>query len=457
MTVVGEPTDVPTQPALDVPLPLDAAGDPTIALSAEPRDPHTLVERLAASVVDPVLRVLVAATLVGRLGRGVFLAVTAVYLTLVVGLHPAQVAAVLTVSGAAGVAASAPAGYLADRFRARRLMFAFMALEGVALCGYVAVQSFAAALVVAALVGTFDSAGNTVRMAVIARAFEGPARVHARAVLRTVTNLSIAVGSLVGGVALALDSDLAFRLVIGASGAVFALSSLVVLRLPARVDAHVAERTRPAPARASLVERPRSPWRDPRYLTLSVLSAVFGMQFGLAEVGVPLWIVHHTQAPTAVVAALLILNTIVVVLFQVPLSRGTDDLRHAARVMIVAGGLMAVACAAYELASGHRPWVAVAILVAAALAHAFAEVLSQAAAWGLSFELADPRAPGAYQGVFSMGYNLGAMAAPVLLTAAIGLGMGGWALLATVFVASALGTTTIAFRAAHDGAAATSR
>lgn len=434
-----------TQPALDDPPLLDAAGDPTIAPGAGPRTSRTLAGRTAAAVADPVLRVLVAATLVGRLGRGVFLAVTAVYLTLVVGLHPAQVAAVLTVSGAAGVAASAPAGYLADRFRARRLMFAFMAFEGVALCGYVAVQSFAAALVVAALVGTFDSAGNTVRMAVIARAFEGPARVHARAVLRTVTNLSIAVGSLVGGVALALDSDLAFRLVIGASGAVFALSSLVVLRLPARVDAHAAPRATARPD-----ERARSPWRDPRYLTLSVLSAVFGMQFGLAEVGVPLWIVHHTQAPTAVVAALLILNTIVVVIFQVPLSRGTDDLRHAGRVMLVAGGLMAVACAAYELATGHRPWVAVALLVTAALAHAFAEVLSQAAAWGLSFELADPRAPGAYQGVFSMGYNLGAMAAPVLLTAAIGLGVGGWGLLAAVFVASALGTTTIAFRAAHE-------
>ena len=57
---------------------------------------------------------------------------------------------------------------------------------------------------------------------------------------------------------------------------------------------------------------------------------------------------------------------------------------------------------------------AIAVLVAGALAHAFAEVLSQAGGWGLSFELADPVRAGTYQGVFSMGYSLGAIVAPLV-------------------------------------------
>src|SRR5215203_6551539 len=75
--------------------------------------------------------------------------------------------------------------------------------------------------------------------------------------------------------------------------------------------------------------RRHSPWRDRRYLALAALSAVFGMQFGVGEIGVPLWIANHTEAPEVLVAAALILNTVIVVLFQVPLARGTHDLRKA--------------------------------------------------------------------------------------------------------------------------------
>ena len=133
-----------------------------------------------------------------------------------------------------------------------------------------------------------------------------------------------------------------------------------------------------------------SPWRDPRYLALTALSAVFGMQFGVGEVGVPLWIANDTNAPEVLVAVVLILNTIIVVLFQVPLSRGTHDLRRAGRVSAIAAWLMAAACLIYAAAAGLPAGFAIAVIVAAAIAHAFAEVLSQAGGWGLSFELADP-------------------------------------------------------------------
>jgi hypothetical protein len=188
-----------------------------------------------------------------------------------------------------------------------------------------------------------------------------------------------------------------------------------------------------------------------------VLTAVFGMQFGLGEVGVPLWIANETAAPEVLVAAVLILNTVIVIIFQVPLSRGTHDLRRAGRVSAIAAWLMAAACLVYAAAAGLPVGFAIAIIVLAAVAHAFAEVLSQAGAWGLSFELADPVRAGTYQGVFSMGYSLGAMVAPLFVTStALSLGFGGWAILAGVFLASGLGTWAIARGAARTAAAAAS-
>jgi hypothetical protein len=233
------------------------------------------------------------------------------------------------------------------------------------------------------------------------------------------------------------------------------------VRLPASVDVPSRPLSAPvttttgstdvaASARSErLALRAHSPWRDPRYLALTALSAIFGMQFGVSEVGVPLWIANETAAPEVLVAVVLILNTVIVVLFQVPLSKGTHDLRTAGRVSAVAAWLMAAACFVYASAAGLGVGFAIAVIIVAALAHAFAEVLSQAGGWGLSFELADPLRAGAYQGVFSMGYSVGALAAPLVVNAtAIAHGFAGWAVLAAIFLGSGLGTWWIARRAA---------
>ena len=418
----------------------------------------SLLRRLAASVADPVLRILVIATLISRVGRGIFLTVTVLYFTLIVGLAPHEVAIVLGAASAAGVLSSLAGGWLADRVSARRLLVTLSVIDGVGLICYVFAHDFASALVIAVIVGAVEQAANSTRMAIIARAFDGDQRVHARAVLRTVTNVAIAVGSGIGALALLAGTAEAYRWIIVGAGVMYLAGVTQLVKLPHRVDASKAQVTdaageTPRATRGASRGSGRfahSPWRDPRYLALTALSAVFGMQFGVGEVGVPLWIANDTNAPEVLVAVVLILNTIIVVLFQVPLSRGTHDLRRAGRVSAIAAWLMAAACLIYAAAAGLPTGFAIAVIVAAAIAHAFAEVLSQAGGWGLSFELADPVRAGTYQGVFSMGYSLGAMVAPLFVTStALTLGLAGWAILGAVFLASGLGTWAIAVVAAR--------
>lgn len=422
--------------------------------------PAGLRARLRSSLDDPVLRALVAATAVSRVGRGVFFAVTVLFFTQILGLSAAQAAIVLAVSSGCGVLGSLLGGWLADRWSARRLSFAFEALGGLMLAAYAFAGDFLSALVLASLSGFLDSMGHSARSAIIARGFVSERRVHARAVLRTVTNVSIAAGSGFGAIALALGTPEAYRIVIASGGLLCALGSLPLLRLTSAVDApsrsaihDVRTETGSIDTDAASASRRdwnrRSPWRDPRYLVLSALSAVFGMQFGVAEFGVPLWITGYTEAPEVVVSVLLIVNTTLVVLFQVRASRGTHDLRVAGRVTMIAGWLMVAACLVYALAAGLPAWVAVVVLVLAMVAHTFAEILSQAGAWGLSFELADPVRAGAYQGVFGMGFSLGALASPIVVNAtAITYGLAGWGMLAAIFLAAAVGIWLIARRAA---------
>ncbi|MFB7249393.1 MFS transporter [Microbacterium sp. NPDC056234] len=427
----------------------------------------SLRARIARSLADPVLRALVASTAVSRIGRGVFLSVTVLYFTLIIGLSAGEAAVVLAVSSAFGVLASFLGGWLADRWSARRLTFVFELLGAALLATYAFADTFVAALVIATLAGFFDTISHSSRSAVIARGFAPDKRVHARAVLRTVTNLSLALGAGVAAIALALGTPEAYRTVIVGAGVIGILGTLPLLRLPASVDAptrsvepvrtetgSIDTLTTADAARAARVDwRRRSPWRDRRYLLLTLLSAIFGMQFGVAELGVPLWITTRTTAPEVVVAVILIVNTALVVLFQVRASRGTHDVRTAGRVTMIAGWLMAAACVVYALAAGLPAWVAIAVLLSAAVLHTFAEILSQAGAWGLSFELADSVRAGAYQGVFGMGFSVGALAAPIIVNAtAITYGLLGWVVLGAVFLASAAGIWLIARRAAEQTA-----
>ena len=405
--------------------------------------------RIAGVFAEPVLRSLTIATLVSAVGRGVTLTLVVLYLTLIIGLPAAQVALLFTIGAAAGIGASYLGGHLADVISARRMLVVVTVVTGVALASLVFVTEFWGALAIEVVVSFALSASGSVRSAIIARAFTGPARVTSRAVLRTVMNIGIAAGSGIAAIPLAIGTPLAYQAVLVVGGAAYAASALLLIRLPARVDAPVrTEGDAAAP-------RGRSPWRDPRYLLFAALSAVVAMLFALENIGVPLWLAHDTVAPEYLLSIMLIVNTTLVILLQVPMSRGTHDLRRAGNVTAVAGVLLAAACAAYGAAGGAALVAAVVLLLAATVLHAFAEILSQAGAWGLSFELADPERAGAYQGVYSMGFSIGSMVAPLVITAtALDNGLLGWLALGGIFLASALGVTAIAYRAARTGAAA---
>jgi MFS family permease len=396
---------------------------------------------------QPVLRALVTATAFTTIARGVFLAALVLYLTLGARLSPEQIAVAFTVASVVGIGSSYLGGWLSDRVSARRITVGFQVAEGLALMGYVFVDSLGPAIAVGALTFFTQSMAQSARAAIIARGFEGGARVQARAVLRTVTNVGIALGSAAAAVPILIGTPDAYRVAIFAAGVIFFGSSFLLLRLPRSVDAGVATS---AEVTATKPVRGRSPWRDPRYLAFVGLTAIFGIQFPVLDYAMPLWLAHETEVPTVLLSVLLIQNCIFVTLFTVPLSRGTENPRRAGRVFAVAGALMLVACIAYGLAAGTPVWVAIVALVIGGLVHALAEVLSQGAGWGLSFELADPASAGAYQGLVGMGWGIiTAVGPPILAFTALQFGLVGWIALGVLFLVSALGVLAIGTRAAR--------
>ncbi len=432
----------------------------------------SIVERVRA--VDPVMRILSTSTLIATLGRGVFLTLTVLYLNFVVHLPAGQIAIVLGASSVTGIVFSLIGGHLSDRLSARRLLLGAVVAEAAGLVCYSLVSTFLVALLVACSTGAAQAVGHSARAAIIARAFTGPTRVHTRAVLRTLTNIGISVGSGFSGIALAVGTPFAFRTSLIAAGGVYLVGQLNLARLPPSVDAPGISGADPAndgddplidptaiaaeqlppeqrSTRARAGGRPGlSPWRNPQYLVFAMLTGVFAVQFSLEEVGVPLWVAHDTAAPRSILSVLLITNTAIVIAFTVRLSRNTHRMRVAGRANALAGGLFVVACLVYAAAQGLPAVAACAVLIVGAAAGAFCEVLSQASMWGMSFELADPDRAGAYQGLVGTTFSMGSAIGPTLVAVtALALGMIGWIVLGAIMLAAALGTTWIAFRAAR--------
>ncbi|MFD6640059.1 MFS transporter [Micromonospora chalcea] len=369
-------------------------------------------------------RTLALSTLVNTVGRGTWLTASALFLTRSVGLSVAQVGVALTLTALVSLVASTPMGYLADRLGPRGLQMAALLASAGCTAALVAVRSFTGFLVVGVLMALADAGTRGARGALIAGAVPPDQRVRTRAYLRAVTNVGISVGTVLAGFALAADTRGAYVTLILLDAATYVLAAAVLLRLP------------PVPPVPAPAHGPRLiALRDRPFLAFTVLDGLMSMHFSLINIALPLWIAGHTTAPTWLISVCLLVNTVVVILFQVRASRGTEDLTGAGRASRRAGVLLAVACALFAAGGGVPVAVAVPLLLTGALVHVVGELWHAAAGWGISFGLAPAHAHGQYQGAYGMGMQLGSMVAPVVVTTlAIGWGVPGWLVLGAVFL-----------------------
>ncbi|MEE6261034.1 MFS transporter [Plantactinospora sonchi] len=369
-------------------------------------------------------RILTLATLVNTIGRGIWLTASALFLTRSVGLSVAEVGLGLTMTAAIGLLASTPMGYLADRYGPRGIQITALVASAGCSVALIAVRSFPQFLLVGAVVAITDAANRGARGALIAGSVPADQRVRTRAYLRATTNVGISVGAVAAGFGIAVDTRAGYVTLILVDAVSYLAAAAITTRLAALPPT-------PAP-----ISGPRLvALRDRPFLAFTALDGLMSMHFGLLNIALPLWVAGHTTAPRWLVSALFLVNTTMVVLFQVRASRGTEDLGGAARASRRAGLAIALACVLFAVSGGVPAGGAVVLLLLGALVHVIGELWHSAAGWGISFGLAPADAHGQYQGAYGMGMQVGGMLAPaVVTTLAIGWGVPGWLVLGGLFV-----------------------
>src|SRR5262249_9175237 len=153
-----------------------------------PARPHSDVAVTSRLVPhDPMTRRLTLATLVNTFGNGLFMTTSALVFTRSVGLAVGQVGLGLTIAGCFGVAATVPAGHLADRWDPRKLFVVLALIEAAGLLSYSRVHSMATFLPAVCLVAVVDRASSTIRNTLIAVALPPPNRPSPPRSLRPLT------------------------------------------------------------------------------------------------------------------------------------------------------------------------------------------------------------------------------------------------------------------------------
>ncbi|MFD5814148.1 MFS transporter [Streptomyces sp. NPDC127038] len=366
----------------------------------------------------------VVAALVDSLGSGAYLGLSIVMLTRYVGLPALTAAGFLSAAGVVAFLLLVPLGLLAERIGARTMLVTLHATRAGAYALMLLRPPAALVLVLLCVVTAGERSAIPMLQTLAAEQNESD-RVKTMARVRVMQNTGMSIGAGLAALALTVRSTTGLVAVVLWNILSYLGAGALLLRGPRRT---------PTPPPASPAARtPRFVMlRDGRFAAATVLCAVLGLHAPVLTFAVPLWVTSRTSLPSGVLPALVLCNTVSVVLLQVRLSKGTDETRGAGRALSQSGLLLALTALlmACTLAVPGG-WNAAAVLVAAILAQAGAEMRQQAGAWGLSYALSPIEHRARYLSFFSLGSVARNAVAPILLTAVIAApGAWGWLVLA---------------------------
>jgi hypothetical protein len=356
-------------------------------------------------------RIYLLTTLINTYGIGLILTAMTLYAIKVVHLTAARAGLALTIAGLVGLLAAMPMGALADRRGPRGISRLAMLLMAASAVGFVLfARDFGTYLIVATVQGAALSASVTADVTLLRRV-GGEEATTFRSQTQAVFNLGVSLGVATCGVAIQLNTVNAYRaLFLGQ-----ALTSLIGVAIVGRLP-----KFEPLPGAheesvvAALKDRP--------FLGYAVLSGAMYMQYFVLTLLLPVWVVYHTHAPRWSVSAFVIVNTVLVVLFQVRIGRTVQTVKRGGAAIRRAGVIFLVSCSAMGLATGIPAWAALLLLAAAVVLHTYGELWHSSGTFALDFGLAPEHAQGQYQGLVGMGNGAGQALSPFVL---IGLVLAG--------------------------------
>lgn len=357
--------------------------------------------------------IIFATSLVNRAGM---MALPFLVLYLTQYLHVSARLAGLAISayGVGGMIAAPIAGPWSDRVGAFTVVRASLVLTGIVLLIIPLAHNFAVVATLTFLWGFVADAIRPATMSAITNAASPEQRKAAIAVNRLAINLGMSIGPAIGGFLAVVSFPLLFVVDGGSSlGAALVLTGLLRFRRPPETAPGGADAGPVTPARSHATRAHRgSVWRNraalPFLIGIFLVSAVFMQNEG----ALPLYVVRDLHHRASFVGMMFMINTLLIVLTEVPLNLAMHAWPHR-RALVLGALLTAVGFGAMGTVRGT---LAIAFTV---VFWTFGEMIVFPVGTAYVADLAPPGRSGEYMGAYATMFSLAMVVGPWAGTAAL--------------------------------------
>jgi MFS family permease len=313
----------------------------------------------------------------------------------------------LTVYGIAAIVIAPVAGRLSDHFGGLRLIKLSLILSGAILFVFPFVNSLIGIFAMCGLWAIANEAFRPPSMAIIGDLAGPSQRKAAFALSRLAINLGMSIGPVIGGF-LAMYS---FRLLFYADGATSILAGILVAMLPWRSlqkdPGTVVTSDSPLSPEAPLALKYSNVLRDRRFIYFLLAMLPIELVFFQSLAAMPLFLVRDLHFTEAGFGALLAINTVIIILVEVPLNSAMADWSH--RHSLALGALLVGAgFGALVFVKGTLGAAATVVL------WTVGEMIILPASAAFVSDISPREQSGAYMGLYTMGFSVALAIGPWL-------------------------------------------
>jgi MFS family permease len=389
----------------------------------------------AFAVRGPIRRLAVI-SLIDAMGTGLTLVCFPFYAAQVAGLGPGGIALTLTVMGLCELVAAVPNGVLAGRIGVRRAMSLTRLAQGLAYGVIATGESLPVLIAAGAAVGLSRAGGSGLFQSLTVAVVGERDRSSVLGIIRAVRNLGYLASSGLAGIVLALHSPFGLRAALICSALALLLGAYWISRLATATTARPPRRTNWAVL------------RDWEYLGLIAGAAAFGSSIVVLYVGLPLWVLRHQNIPNWTAAAVMAVNTALVVLLQFRFAKALGTVAKACGAIRLSSVAFLVMCVLIAFTEGTSLVVSALLMLAFAIAATLGEMLESPSWWTLSYELAPDERKNEYLAAFDLSWALVGILGPSIMAGVVSLGGLGWIAFGVALVIASLLATWLAGRRA---------
>jgi MFS family permease len=333
------------------------------------------------------------------------------YLTLDRKLSPGTAGLALTIYGISAIVIAPLAGRFSDRFGGLRIMKLSLILSGLILFVFPFMGSVIGIYVVCGLWAIASEAFRPPSMAIIGDLAGPERRKSAFALSRLAINLGMSIGPVIGGF-LAMRS---YQLLFYVDGSTSLLAGLLLAVLPWRSLHRDNRALMQAAQRDVAIEgsenketlRYSDVLKDRRFTYFLLAMLPIELVFFQTLAAMPLFLVRELQMTEAGVGLLFAINTVIIILVEVPLNTAMADWPH--RHALALGALL--------IGIGFGALILIDGVIGAALTvvvWTFGEMIFLPASAAFVSDIAPRQQAGAYMGLYTMGFSVALAIGPWL-------------------------------------------